>query len=234
VAKTTIPVPRGITFEDVWAGLMENRQQLKELAEQYAEQRAKQQEDIDRRTKENDRRTKENDRRMKEHDRLTKEIRRNLEEATRLSKENSRQIGGLHNSFGELAEQMVVPGIIRHFNKKGLYFGSISTCGLQILENGKVKTEVDILMENVDFLIAVEVKSKPKEDDIEHHIRRLEIVREYRNKYHDTRKIHGAIAGAIFTQEVKRLTLKAGLYVIEQSGDTMRVDVPEGFVPREW
>jgi len=33
---------------------------------------------------------------------------------------------------------------------------------------------------------------------------------------------------------VKRLTFEAGLYVIEQSGDTMKVDVPEGFVPREW
>jgi len=202
VAKTTIPVPRGITFEDVWAGLMENRQLLKDLAEQNAKER--------------------------------KETERELREATRLSKEVSRQMGGLHNSFGELAEQMVVPGIIRHFNRKGYYLGSMSTCGLQILENGKVKTEVDILLENVDFLIAVEVKSKPKEDDIEHHIRRLEIVREYRNKFHDTRKIHGAIAGAIFTQEVKRLTLEAGLYVIEQSGDTMKIDVPEGFVPREW
>jgi len=27
---------------------------------------------------------------------------------------------------------------------------------------------------------------------------------------------------------------KSGLYVIEQSGDTMKIDVPEGFVPREW
>jgi Holliday junction resolvase-like predicted endonuclease len=202
VAKTTIPVPRGITFEDVWAGLMENRQLLKDLAKQNAKER--------------------------------KETERELREATRLSKEVSRQMGGLHRSFGELAEQMVAPGIVRHFNEKGYYLGSISTCGLQILENGKVKTEVDILLENVEFLIAVEVKSKPKEDDIEHHIRRLELVREYRNKYNDTRKIHGAIAGAIFTQKVKKLTLKAGLYVIEQSGDTMRVDVPEGFVPREW
>jgi Holliday junction resolvase-like predicted endonuclease len=210
VAKTTIPVPRGITFEDVWAGLMENRQLLKDLAEQDAKERSKY---------------------RKEHDRLTKEIRRDLEEATRLSMENSKQIGGLHRSFGELAEHMVAPGIIKHFNEKGLYFGSVSSCGLIIYEDGKVKTEVDILVENADFLIAVEVKSKPKEEDIEHHLRRLEIVREYRSKYHDTRKIHGAIAGAIFTQRVKKLTLKAGLYVLEQPGDTMKVDVPEGFVP---
>ena len=48
------------------------------------------------------------------------------------------------------------------------------------------------------------------------------------------RKIHGAIAGAVFTKGVKKLTLEAGMYVLEQSGDTMKMDVPKGFVPREW
>jgi len=185
VAKTTIPVPRGITFEDVWAS-------LRELAEEH-------------------------------------------KKTERVVKQTSRQIGGLHRSFGELAVHMVAPGIIRHFNEKGYYFESALKIGLEILdENQKVRTEVDLILENDKFLIAVEVKARPKELDIEHHLKRLEIVREHRNKYNDARKIHGAIAGAIFTQEVKKLTLEAGLYVIEQSGDTMKIDVPEGFVPREW
>jgi len=215
VAKTTLPeVPRGLTFEDVWAALMENRQQLKDLAEDLAEKHLKER--------------KESDRRMKEID-------RELKEAARLSKENSKQIGGLHRSFGELAVHMVASGIINHFNEQGYYFESALKIGLEILDNNqKVRTEVDILLENDKFLIAVEVKSKPKENDIEHHLKRLEIVREHRNKYHDTRKIHGAIAGAVFSQEVKKLTLDAGLYVLEQSGDTMKMDVPKGFVPREW
>jgi hypothetical protein len=28
--------------------------------------------------------------------------------------------------------------------------------------------------------------------------------------------------------------LEAGLYVIVQSGDTMKLKIPEGFQPREW
>ena len=164
-----------------------------------------------------------------------KELAKEHKETERVVRENSRQIGGLHRSFGELAEQMVAPGIIRHFNEKGYYFESALKIGLEILdENQKVRTEVDLILENDKFLIAVEVKSKPKEQDIEHHIKRLEIVREYRNKYHDTRKIHGAIAGAVFTKEVKKLTLEAGMYVLEQSGDTMKMVIPKGFVPRGW
>ena len=44
----------------------------------------------------------------------------------------------------------------------------------------------------------------------------------------------GAIAGAIFGSEEKKATIEAGLYVIEQTGDTMRINVPDGFVPRKW
>ena len=207
MAKATIPdYPRGLTFEDVWAGLMENRQQMKET-----------------------------DRRLKEAERLIIENAKQHKETERLSRENSRQIGGLHRSFGELAEHLVAPGIIKHLNKRGYIFkeGALHS-GLQIFEKGNIKIEVDLLLENDDFMIAVEVKSKPVEKDIEHHVRRLEILREHSSKHHDTRKIHGAIAGAVFTQTVKKLTVKAGLYVLEQSGDTMKIAVPEGFVPREW
>jgi hypothetical protein len=33
---------------------------------------------------------------------------------------------------------------------------------------------------------------------------------------------------------VKRAALKAGLYVIVQTGDTMKIDVPSDFMPREF
>jgi hypothetical protein len=33
---------------------------------------------------------------------------------------------------------------------------------------------------------------------------------------------------------VKRYAVKSGFYIIEQSGDTVKIDTPEGFKPREW
>jgi hypothetical protein len=38
----------------------------------------------------------------------------------------------------------------------------------------------------------------------------------------------------VFHDSVKSAVLKAGFYVIEQTGDTVKIDVPEGFKPREW
>ncbi|MDR0310888.1 MAG: hypothetical protein LBJ21_04815 [Acidobacteriota bacterium] len=202
--ETTIPdYPRGITFEQVWAALMEDRKRNKETWEQMK----KTFEEAEKRSKEAEKRSKELDKRM----------------------------GDLYNRFGEIAEHLVAPGIAKRFNELGYHFGSIAPGGYRIVgEDGKIKTEIDILLENDETVIAVEVKTKPAVKDVEHHIRRLEILREYRNRRHDDRKIMGAIAGAIFGKESKDATLEAGLYVIEQSGDTMKIDIPHDFVPGEW
>jgi ribonuclease PH len=102
-------------------------------------------------------------------------------------------------------------------------------------ESGKILAEIDVYLENGDYILAVEVKSKPAEKDIAEHIERLKILRENRDKYNKGQRIiQGAIAGAIFKEKVKEATLKAGLYVLAQSGDTMKMEIPPGFKPREW
>ena len=147
-------------------------------------------------------------------------------------KETDRKFGELSNRFGELAEHLVAPGIAERFNELGYRFDKIATKGCKVYDNkGNEKTEIDILLENGDCIMAVEVKATPKIQDIPHHIKRLEILREF---YHDTRKIHGAIAGTIFGSEEKQAAFEAGFYVLVQSDDTMKIEFPCGFVPSEW
>jgi hypothetical protein len=108
--------------------------------------------------------------------------------------------------------------------------------GVKILseDRKKVKAQIDLLLENDDTVMAIEVKSKVNEKDVEHHLKCLEILRDHRRKTNDNRKIQGAIAGAIFGAAEKEATIQVGLFVIEQSGDTMKIEVPDGFIPREW
>jgi hypothetical protein len=42
----------------------------------------------------------------------------------------------------------------------------------------------------------------------------------------------GALAGGILSSQVKSFALKEGLFVLEQSGDTMDINKPD--VPKEW
>jgi len=163
------------------------------------------------------------------------ELRQQMRETDKQMKETSERMGYLNNRFGEVAEHLVAPGIAEKFNELGCHFDGIAEGGYRIFgEKGKVIAEIDLLLENGDCLMAVEVKVKPKIKDIEHHIKRLEILKEHRVKKRDDRKIYGAIAGAVFGVAEKKAVIETGFYVIEQTGDTMKINIPEGFVPREW
>jgi predicted AAA+ superfamily ATPase len=178
----------------------------------------------------------ETDKKFQETDKQFQEMKGLFKETERIVKRNSRQMGQLSNKFGKLAEHLVAPGIVKRFKERGIDFWQVFKNGGEITDNnGKTLTQIDILLENEDLIIAVEVKAKPVEKDVGHHIKRLEILRESMNMLKQNhRKIQGAIAGAIFDSSVKEATRDAGFYVIEQSGDTMRIEVPEGFVPKAW
>ena len=192
---------------------------------------------------------------QKETDRLIKELREERKETDKLMKENAERqketdaqmkrtderMGFLSNRFGEMAEHLVKPGIYKRFNELGYHFTDAAEGNFTIRdENGKIKAEIDLLLENDDTVMVVEVKATPKVKHVEEHIKRIEILRDHRRKRNerqnviDNRKVEGAIAGAIFGVEEKKATVEAGLYVIEQSGDTMKIEVPDDFVPRKW
>ena len=216
---------RGLTFEQVWASIQELRKSQQEEAERWRKEAERREGEARRREDEAERRA----------EREAKETAEWKEEVKRMIRKSNKQMGDLHRRFGQLAEHLVAPNINKRFNELGYHFGAVSPGGHRIYdEKGKVKTEIDILLENGETVMAVEVKVEPAVKDVEHHINRLEILRDHRRKINDNRKIQGAIAGAIFGTAEKKATAEAGLYVIEQSGDTMKIDVPEGFVPREW
>ena len=165
---------------------------------------------------------------------MFQETDRRFKETDRKFKETDRKIGELGNRFGELAEHLVIPSIKEKFNELDFTFEQVSQ-DIEISDaNNKCIAEIDIMLENGDTVIAVEVKAKPLQKDVDDHVKRLDILRGRADKKNDTRKYQGAIAGAIMKNEVRDYAHKTGFYVIEQTGDTVRINIPEGFKPREW
>ena len=168
-----------------------------------------------------------------------KETGRLIEETWRQIRENDRQMnkrmGSLYNRFGEFAEHLVAPGIMEKFQKMGFAITRWSN-NVKIFDaDGSVcLAEIDILLENGDIAVAVEVKAKPDIDDVKEHIERMEKLRLRADRVNEKYKYVGVIAGAIITEDVRRSILKSGFYVVEQAGDTMKISVPQGFVPRKW
>jgi hypothetical protein len=144
-------------------------------------------------------------------------------------------MGYVENSFGELAEHLVIPGIVDKFNDLGFDFTKWGQ-NIKIKDSVSRNTiaEIDILLENSEAAIAVEVKAKLRRDDIEYFIEKMDKLRQYADKHQDKRTYHGAIAAAIMGDDLRREILREGVYAIEQTGDTMKITIPEGFTPRGW
>ncbi|MDR1286717.1 MAG: hypothetical protein LBK08_12875, partial [Treponema sp.] len=78
-------------------------------------------------------------------------------------------------------------------------------------------------------------KSELTAEDVDDHIKRIGKVREQLDKRGDTRKLVGAVAAMVASEDVRKYALKKGLYVLVQSGDTVVLaEPPEGFKVREW
>ena len=169
-----------------------------------------------------------------ESEREWKEIKEQMKETDRRMKETDKKIGALGNRFGELAEHLVAPGITEKFNEIGFTFEQISE-NVKIKDSAKqIVAEIDLLLENGDIVIAIEIKAKPDTTDIEDHIKRLELLRYRADLRQDKRRFQGAIAGAIMNDKVRNAAYKTGFYIIEQTGDTVKISIPENFIAREW
>ena len=172
---------------------------------------------------------------FQESGREFQELRKDMKETARQMKETDRKIGELSNRFGELAEHLVAPSIREKFNALGYRFGKTSqNVEIDDEQDRCSGAEIDILLENGDIAIAVEVKAKPNYRDIDRHLKRMEVLRRWAVRHEDKRKFRGAVAGAIMSKEISDYVLKAGFYVIVQTGDTVAINIPEGFSPREW
>ena len=150
-------------------------------------------------------------------------------------KELNRIIGRLGNRMGEWVVHMVMPNLLFRFEDLGLDFGSAYSGRNLKSREMRVISEVDIILENGEYVMAVEVKSRPRIRDVREHLDRMEKVRADADRHNDKRVYLGAIAGMVVADDAKAFALKSGFYVVEPSGDTFNITAPEGeYSPREW
>jgi len=231
-AEQAAEAAKGLTFEKVWAALMESRRSMEELKKRMKESDR----ELKKRMKESDRELKK---RMEESDR---EFKKRMEESDRELKKRmdasqkriEKNLGDMGNSIGLLTESMFTNELWKKFRD----FGIPVTEQVSHRKFGDDEigfAEVDVFMENGEYAIAVEIKTKMTIERIDDHLDRIEIVRRHMDKRGDARKLLGAVGcGTIYENEIK-YAQKKGLYVVIQSGDSVAIaDAPKSFRPREW
>ena len=255
---TTVPNYRDpATPEEIWAILREISESRKELDRMFQEDRESQKE-LDRMLKE-DRESmrelregirqlresqKETDRMFKEDreesqkklDRMFQEDRESLSALRKSMNENNRQLGGLHNSMGDLVETLFAPHLGDKFDAYNYNLRRMFRRVCVYDENHQLLTDIDILLSNTTVCMAVEVKRwLETTKHVDDHIKRLGVIRQYLPAEAKGKKLLGAIVGAVVTSEARKYAEQNGLFVLELTGEDVRLlEPPEGFQPKEW
>jgi predicted AAA+ superfamily ATPase len=147
----------------------------------------------------------------------------------------AKNVGGNNRSIGELVETLIAA---RLWEKFAGYPYNLKRAYQRIPiydENNEPKTDIDILLLDKKWCMAVEVKREADKDDVEKHLKRMDLIRKYPPAEVVGKKMLGAIAGGIVEPEAKEYAQKNGLFVLELKGESVALlDPPEGFTPREW
>ncbi len=162
---------------------------------------------------------------------LFAETDRKMQQTDRQIQETSKKVNDLTGKWSKFVEGLVVPAAERLFRERGILVDKVSQ-RVRARENGE-GMEIDVLGVDGEYAVLIEVKSTLGIDDVREHIDRLGKFKRFFPEYAD-RKTVGAVAGIVIDEGVDRFAYKNGLFVIAQSGDTVRLINDETFVPKEW
>jgi hypothetical protein len=196
--------------DEVWKLLRELIQAQKETERLLQEQ-----------SQESDHRFQETDRRFRETERVMKEQNQRVDE----------QLGKLGNRLGEFVEWQVRPAAVRLFQERGIDVNELSA-DLSV-QKGDDGLEIDLLVVNGSEAIAIEVKSKLTQADVDEHLERLDKFKKLLPRYQSL-KILGAVAAMVTPSEVARYAYRQGLFVIAQSEDNLVILNDQKFQPKAW
>ena len=127
-------------------------------------------------------------------------------------RELQKELGGVGNTQGEIAEDLFrrnIPGILE---KKGIAIE-------EVLFNLRTpETEFDLVALNGKELVLTEIKTRLRLSDIEKFVnKQIPNFKEYFGKRYEGRKIIGALASLAIDAELEKEVEKTGLYLFTQT-----------------
>ena len=227
-AEQAADAAKGLTFEKVWAALMESRKAAEESSKRMEEYEREYQ----KRKVESERESQRKfDEAWERIDNTLSDYKKNTEKSIA---EMSKNLGGLGNALGHLTEGLFSPKLIDKFDEHGFTFDTQANYK-KYKENGQFVTEVDSFLENGAYVMLVEIKTTLSTEDVDYHLERIKKVRRHMDKRGDARKILGTVAGAFIPEDVSRHAYRNGLFIVVQNGEAVEIStVPRWFKPREW
>ena len=182
----------------------------------------------------------QSDRRFEEHfaqsdRRFEARLAKEAAERKKSQKAFDKRMGELTGTWGRFVHEMVEPNILELFKERGIELTS-STSKFKQKKNGRLVYEIDLLLVNKMYVIAVEVKSTLKVADVDEHLERLEKIRTCPPDRFDFTgaSLLGAVAAMIIDQNADAYAFEKGLYVLKQAGKMIEIANEASFTPQAW
>jgi hypothetical protein len=173
----------------------------------------------------------EADRRSAEADRRSAEADRRLERLEQIAANTSREVAGLTSRWGQFVENLVEPGVVQLFQARGIEVQE--TARRMKSQRPGAAMEIDIFAVNGAVAVAIEVKSRLSQRDVDDFLEKMSRFRLAFPHYRDY-QIYGAVAGIEIDAGVDRYAYQRGLFVIKQSGETVAIANDATFRPAAW
>jgi hypothetical protein len=145
-------------------------------------------------------------------------------------------VGGLNLSMGDLVETLVGPHLGENFDAYNYNLKRVYRRVPIYDDNNRLRSDIDILLSNTTVCMAVEVKRwLEKTAQVDEHIKRMQLIRQYPPAEVKGKKLLGAIVGAVVTPEAREYAEQNGFFILELMGEDVRLLEPsKDFKPKEW
>jgi len=226
------------TFDDIWRLFQETDRLIKGLSASQQDTERKFQE-TDRKFQETERllkeRSEEADRRFQETERFLKaraaETEREIQAVNEQIQAVNKQIGELGGQWGLFVENQVAPACERVFSERGIPVHMVSQRVKK--RRGGDTLEIDVLVVNAGHVVLVEVKSSLGVEEVREFLEDLRQFRTFFPEYAD-HQVHGAVAGMRIEDGADRYAYRQGLFVLAQTGETVKILNDMRFQPKAW
>ncbi len=221
-------------IKQIWALFKETDKKFQETAIRFQETDRKFQE-TDKKFQETDREFQEIAIRFQETDRKFQETDKKIERTDallqKLFKQTDKKVEELTGKWGRFVEGLIAPGVEQLFKKRNIEVNTVYQ-RVRRRKNGK-EIEIDILAIDGQYAVLIEAKSTLGVDDVKEHLERLDKFKWFFPEYAD-RNILGAVAGIVIDEGADKFAYKSGLFVIAQSGESVKILNDGKFKPKQW
>jgi hypothetical protein len=172
------------------------------------------------------------DRKFQDTDRKFQDTDRKFQDTDRKFQETARLVSDLGGQWGLFMENQVAPACERVFSERGIPVQMVSQRVKK--RRGGDTLEIDVLVVNAgQVVVVVEVKASLSVEAVREFLDDLRQFRDFFPEYADW-QVHGAVAGMRIEDGADRYAYQQGLFVLAQTGDTVKILNDAQFQPKAW